>query len=402
MIVEDFYTGERQECSPGFVTNDFEVDASFGKYLYDTGGNNLGYGYDPPLSQEIYPGYYGYNTCGPVGLGSGNYSSYGNPNPVFSIMGGQKNQQQQTYPSYNTYRINPVGWSGEFMPSFDMDKRIEDLKRKYWEKEQEASLNNNYYNMYTNYYGTPFYSYNYGYTSVMGEINREIDKIKDEARENRRIFETKLSKLAFKFAGVDISDEDIEEMHTGKTVQVEEKRAYQMYQDTMFDNLVPFDNSAMYREMHQRISDEYHSIIPEDSDMQTAFENHALLHYKYEMEEEEHRRRNYGVLYDSNSYKSLIKLKVAERKNSKYNNSSSTTAYQAINNFPTLKESVHLEDDGTLNITCNFGSRAGEVYSVHNSQEAEYEKDRERFQGFLDAIPNSIYLNNNIGGVASG
>ena len=63
-----------------------------------------------------------------------------------------------------------------------------------------------------------------------------------------------------------------------------------------------------------------------------------------------------------------------------------------LSGFPTLAESAKLTEDGTLNITCNFGSRAGQVYSVHNSEEAGYEQDRQRFQQFIDSIPHSIYL----------
>ena len=60
-----------------------------------------------------------------------------------------------------------------------------------------------------------------------------------------------------------------------------------------------------------------------------------------------------------------------------------------LSQFPTLASNARLADDGSLHITCNFGSHNGEVLAVHNSQEAEYEKDRERFNQFLASIPDA-------------
>ena len=125
-------------------------------------------------------------------------------------------------------------------------------------------------------------------------------------------------------------------------------------------------------------------------------------------------------MYDDNSYKYYVKAKAAERYAKKngiqinnmaqqpqqpYANNVQDLKQEVINSMPTLSQSATLCDDGTLNITCNFGSKAGQVYSVHNSQEAEYEEDRARFKAFVDSIPGSIYLNNpnpNSGGGESG
>ena len=67
-------------------------------------------------------------------------------------------------------------------------------------------------------------------------------------------------------------------------------------------------------------------------------------------------------------------------------------------NYLLLNENASIAEDGSLHITCNFGSHAGETYSVHNSQEAEYEQKRERFGSFIDSIPGAIYQNNHGGG----
>ena len=69
-----------------------------------------------------------------------------------------------------------------------------------------------------------------------------------------------------------------------------------------------------------------------------------------------------------------------------------------VNSSPVLSQSANIADDGTLNISlnipCNVGSHAGEVYTVHNQNEAEYQEKRERFGRFLDSIPGNIYLDN--------
>ena len=68
-----------------------------------------------------------------------------------------------------------------------------------------------------------------------------------------------------------------------------------------------------------------------------------------------------------------------------------------VNSSSVLSQSASLADDGTLNISlnipCNVGSHAGEVYTV-NQNEAEYQERRERFGRFLDSIPGNIYLDN--------
>ena len=124
------------------------------------------------------------------------------------------------------------------------------------------------------------------------------------------------------------------------------------------------------------------------------------------MEDEAHRRRSrVKDQYDSNSYKYLIK-KSAMEKYAKEKGiimpslggqllNPDQAKQDALNQFPTLSQSVKLADDGTLNVTCNFGSNMGKTYTVVNSNESNYEEKRERFSRFLSSIPGSIYRNNN-------
>ena len=89
------------------------------------------------------------------------------------------------------------------------------------------------------------------------------------------------------------------------------------------------------------------------------------------------------------------------------NNGGSTTPISKMPTFgfnpanyvagnPVLSQAANLADDGTLNVSislpANVGSHKGEIYTVNNSQEAEYNEKRERFGRFLDSIPGNIYL----------
>lgn len=420
MKKEDMYGGESLEL--GSPPNEQYAsyseaisNAGFGKYLYDPAQRlmsqpvNLfpgGYGY----STHPNPGPQQYYTSPPIGLGSNPYmggqmySPY-RPNPVFQ----QPFYQQQ--PQEITYFIKPVNFSGnEFLPSDNYEDEIEKLKLKYWMEEQEnAAKNTNgystnqYYGYGTNYYGVPYYN-PWQYNSVNSEIQQKITELENEARENRIQMNMNLSRLAHNIAGDgEIDESALDEVYRGKTVQSPTGMTTQdVYDNMRFNSMIPFDNSQFYRDHNMAVSREHNMIIPKDSDMQHCFSSFGELHAKYDMEEEQHRRRNGASLYNSNNdaFKYFVRSKAAERYGRTNNPVMSNGFNPGMNQFPTLQQSATLLDDGTLNITCNFGSKKGQTYSVHNSQEAEYEKDRLKFQGFIDSIPGSIYLNNpNKGGV---
>ena len=437
---EDFFTGEPvEDGSPPFSQNYISENeaiqnASFGKYDYDPGNRIM----SQPVN--VFPGGYGYSTSPngyngyypnqpQVGLGANPYQ-YGYYNPQSSYY---YQQTQQQTPQEITFYVQPVNFSGEYLPSMGFEEEIEQMKRDYWtrslEKSAEDSVNRQqqnfgYYGGYyngNNYYGTPFYN-PYQYNSLDSEISRRAQEMEDEARENRKRFNLNIARLAHNIAGDTYNDDELVERYEGKTVSAPYgfTNYSDMYEYNRFSNLVPFDNSQYYREFNASVSREYNSIIPENSSMNDCFENMGILNAHYELEEEKHRRRNGTLLYDDNSYKYYVKAKAAERYAEKngiqinnmaqqpqqpYANNVQDLKQEVINSMPTLSQSATLCDDGTLNITCNFGSKAGQVYSVHNSQEAEYEEDRARFKAFVDSIPGSIYLNNpnpNSGGGESG
>ena len=445
MIHEDFYTGEPVNSgSPANFpdTNIIntgpgaEVEAanmaSFGKYDYDpsmrqmtmpvqlTGGfggtfnpyPNMGIGAPPPPQ----PGY-GYNP----------YGYYYNPQPTYNYYrpyGQVPFPQQQYYQQPQqptTYQIPGVNISGEYLPPANYEKIISEMQMEYFSRQQDLEAKQEvdrqssvygYGNMYGyNYYGIPYYN-PYQYSSLNNEFQSRIRAIQEEARENRLNFNLHISRLAHNFAGHDISDDDIKERYTGKVVDI--PQAYiqppeEYMEQVRFRNMVPFDNSQLYRDHRAQIQREYSSIIPPDSDLKETFDKMGIIAANWEMEEEMHRRKNAGVLYNStdNSYKYFVRQKAAERYAKEKGmvpnvpaplSGFSTNAFQQsyVSSNPVLSKVANLADDGTLNVSlnipCNVGSHKGENYTVHNSQEAEYEQKKERFGRFLASEPGNSYL----------
>ena len=100
--------------------------------------------------------------------------------------------------------IKSVSNNGEFLPPADLQDRIDQLERDYWNKtidneakrsvETSSNIYNNPYGYNMNYYGYSTYGSGYFYNPVDQEIAKEIDKIKEEARENRRKLNIQISK----------------------------------------------------------------------------------------------------------------------------------------------------------------------------------------------------------------
>ena len=448
MIQQDFYTGEPVNSgSPNNLQNSNIINtglsaeseaanmASFGKYDYDpsmrqasavmpvqlSGGfggvfnpyypNSRGIGAPPP------PQYYGYN-----------YGGYYNPQPTYNNYRPYKTYPYGLPPQYQyqqpqqptTYHIPGVNFFGEYLPPADYEQRITEMQMEYFSRQQELEAKQEvdkqgsvygYGNMYGyNYYGIPYYN-PYQYNALNNEFQSKIKAMQDEARENRLKFNLNISRLAHNFSGHNISDEDLKERYIGKTVDI--PQAYiqppeEYMEQVRFRNMVPFDNSQLYRDHRAQIQREYNSVISKDANLKEAFDGMGIIASNWEMEEEMHRRKNAGVLYNSgdNSYKYFVRQKAAERYAQEkgivpmgmqlpaFNSQAVQQNY--VTNNPVLSKVANLADDGTLNVSlnipCNVGSHKGENYTVHNSQEAEYEQKKERFGRFLASEQGNSYL----------
>lgn len=441
MRQEDFYSGEPviTGSPPLFAQNEGMIIntsqntdseaasmASFGKYDYDPGSRVA------MVPVSIYPGAQGYNPQPTYGIGApppqygygygGYYTPYGNPQPTYRnyqqpMWGYPQQQQQPQIPK--TVHIPGININGEYMPPSDYQERIDSMEMEYFSKrmDQEAkqsvdrqtSVYGGGYGYGYNYYGMPYFN-PYQYNALNNEFSQRIEQMKDEARENRMQFNLQIARLAHNFSGQTISEEDLRERYVGRDVDV--PQVYQItpeeyWEQSRFIAMVPFDNSQAYRDHRAMVQREFNKIIPADANLVDTFKGMGIIYANWEMEEEMHRRKNAGLLYNTsdNSYKYFVRRKAQERyarekgvilpgSTSQFTDQQVKAAYVAQS--PILSQSAQLADDGTLNVSinlpCNVGSRKGENYTVYNSQESEYEQKRERFGRFLDSIPGNIYL----------
>ena len=438
MVHEDFYSGEPVE-ETGSSNFAFPVA---GKNIIDTGAsseveaaNAAGFGkamydYDPAQRAAaiqtapvpLVGGYSGqFNPYQPNygrGIGApppwvGGYSPYGNPQPSY---GYYRPPQQQRPEMPTSVRINPLNMFGEFLPNADWEEQVAKMQMEYFTRQQDidakqmAERSNSVYGYGGygyNYYGIPYVN-PYQYNSLNNEFMSRIEQMRNDARQARVDFSMNLSRLAHNFSREEnISDAEIRERYTGKTVEIPAGYVPEVYYEQYrFAQMQPFDNSQMYRDYYASLTREYNEIIPPDSDLKTTFALMGIIDAKWQMEEEQHRRKDATGLYNSGStYKYYVRQKARERYMKNNGTSGVPAAMMPTFGFnpanyvagnPVLSKATTLADDGTLNVSislpANVGSHKGEVYTVNNSQEAQYNEKRERFGRFLDSIPGNIYL----------
>lgn len=417
MIQEDFYSGEPVDWVPQNFSSEHEAAnmAEFGRSKYDYGSGTRSFTTNQP--------YYGQQ----VGIGAPyyqqtQYSPYGNPMPMYR--GQQFQQMPQQIASYHIPGYNPGG--SEFLPTTGYETKVENLEFEYWQAKQNVDVQTEMdmqqsvygYGMMNgyNYYGVPYYN-PYKYNSLDNEYRLKLDKIKEEAKENRKNFNKNLLKLAHNIVGTNITDEEIEKHCEGYDVEISQEvygNAQEMYSQARIANMVPFDNSGYYKKARADHLKEVREILPENANMEETFKNLGILAAKYEMDEEMHRRRDLSGNYSSenNAYKYYVKRKARERYAAEHNmilddnnvmhpnqtQFATTFGNQILNGLPTLSQNATIADDGTLNVSLslpvNVGSHKGEVYTINNQNEAEYERKRQQFGKFLDTIKSDIYLDN--------
>lgn len=381
MIREEVFNGEAvQTASPIISEQEATFNAGFARYDYDPGARAMRFDQfmNPPTS----------------GIGM---PSPGMGNPLL--------QQTQYFPNQETIRsfVKPCNYSGEYLPPIGWEdkvsKMITDYIEKYDEQEMQTSQSGyNYYGM-SNYYGTPYYSPYNNYNPITTQLTKEMEEMKNEARENRIEFNKMLSRTAHKFSKEDeIPEQELDDRYRGKYIDTPgfvgmsyEDLAHQ----DMLARLQPTSNAEMYAAHQQAVSDQFHKIIPESAGMMETFSKTGLVKAEYDLEDEYHRRNNASNLYNSNdgTYRCFVKAKAAERYKQNQNQQGIPQQNPIVpgNMFPTLQQCSREMEDGTISISIpyNVGSHKGEIY---NSQESEYEATRQRFNRFYSSIPGAFSL----------
>lgn len=421
----DFYSGEPSfDGSPPITQDEAMIAAaqmqSINSYVSQQKQSNNNYSYDPLTRQALQfqgqnNGYFNPYQQQPYhqGIGYPAAPSYYNPN--FQQQQFYNQYQQQSIlqqPTSRTISIPGYNPSGEFLFSNEDLEKLEQMKLDYIRRRREIEVKNQAeQNTGYNYYGSPFYTGTYFKIRELDqEFYQKIEEIEQEARERRKQFNLRMGRLAHKAAHEKMSEETLLERYNGREITIEAPEI-QNFQETYGEayklaNLVEIDTTIPYVNAFNQIREQHAKYVDPNADAKHAFENYGLLEYEYEEEKRTHEMRNLGNNYSSSSYSRLMKQKILERETGYKQQQveefinppeQGFIGYPLNPNmaqFPTLAKNAHLADDGTLHITCNFGSHNGEVLAVHNSQEAEYEKDRERFNAFLASIPDA----NSLGG----
>ena len=435
MITENFYTGEPVITgSPSTVDLDTQEAAnmaSFGAYTYDPnmrrqtvspititpGGDNYYSNiyhqnqqqYQPQISPygNPMPTYDMYRPQGGIGMGNPVLQPGYNPYGYY-----QPQVQQPQIPSH--YTIKGIGISGEYMPPADFEDRINKLETEYImdsidnEAKNNIQRENSVYSNGSFYGGMSYYGYYNPYSYMFYNnpptqtLSKEIDSLKQEPRENRIAFDLHISKLAHNYVGDGLTDEEIKDRYTDKTIEMPQYMAediQEQYQFQRMANMVPVDTSIAYRNYDASVTAEHDSIIPPDSNMKETFEKMGFLWDKWEMEEEMHRRKDLSGGNNDGSYRYFIRKKAEERYREKYNVEKKIQRFENIANAfgptnegkqnflntycPTLSQNAKLADDGTLEVSFRLPSEQEEI----NKQEAEYQARRERFVQFVNSVP---------------
>ena len=386
----DFFTGETplEDVSPP-VSHEEAMVAQIRNYNYGGPPVNIGgvgynnYGYTGPPYQGI--GYnYGYYQ--PPDYTYPGYNPYTpQPNPAFG-MGNQYIQAKDV--TVNIPAYNP--WGSEYLLPANFEKEVFELQWKYWVEQQQhqaaAQIRQPVYGQ-PNYYGWSNYSTPYMYNNTGNQYIEKIKEIKDKARQERIDLNVELSRLAHNYLGQEFDEDKIRELYTGKTVTIPGITNIDIYDDNRLRNLIPFDNSQAYREHDAKVSAEFRKRVSPDADMNTCFENLAMVNYDYEMEDELHRRRrDLKSSYDSNTYKTLIRQKVFDEMDPSTQVRDMKTNLLGSGMFPTLSQNARLADDGTLKITYSYNQNQ----PIMNMNESQYQQEKARFNAFLNSIPDSI------------
>ena len=405
----DYYSGQPLYTYPPQPMSEAEQMASFGKYGYSSQPvQQQNYAYQP--QQGIGMGQAGYNQYGQSQMNPNSfYSRYYQPNPVFSMNGGgpgyqQQYAQQQPPVAQNvTYNIAPKcpwGNIGYINPDLYEDEYLKILWDAWWKEQTDAIENDNKgglgYGFNNNFYGNGYYN-NYMSSHQRAALD-QINQMNEEIREDKISFYNNISKLAHNHLGLEYDEIKMKEtMFTGTTVTVPGMTSVDIYQNNRLHNLVPFDNSEMYRRADAEVSAQFYKHIDPHSNMNQFLDNLALWEFDCAMEEEKHRRnRELGLNYDHSAYRAMVREKAREMKIEHKIEEAEKQIRDLRDHIlesglvPTLAKSAKMED-GVLKINYNFDPN--EVYTEENMTtinqiESQYGGERNRFLSFLNALHN--------------
>jgi hypothetical protein len=268
------------------------------------------------------------------------------------------------------------------------------------------------------------------YQRFRSSIEDDLENIKASAREARKRFDIHIAKIRHHYLNDGVTDEQIEEMYSGKYVPVEQNVTTNCTKQNRIQeqlmNLVPYDPTESIRLADLEVQRHIQSILPPDTTLEEFGPRAAMLYSTWELEELYERRRSFRNDYDPVTYRRILKEKIMEkeankrgfslmrseepdvitkikdqieeiqsvRTSSTMSNDEKTRIMKNIlmeNNFPLLSNCVSFDENGQMVVKANIGNAKGFEY-VANENESYYANKRASFAGFLDSIPRSEEL----------
>lgn len=438
---EEYYRNMRNQLyGQGYTgpTNPYNIE--FSNYMnpptgYNPGGlrGNLmymqpqqpfmGYGQQPTTNMSMQQG----------GMFTGNTPGYVG-NPAFQIINNMRGAGQYPYPmyGYNPYMANfqlqfqdrvvhvpgynPSGDS-VLLESDTIDKldqlqvdMMYDQQAAIAKREQRTQGYFNYNNPYGyyNYYGMPYYSQSYD-QGVIYKYQQKVNELKQEAVDRRLEFNKNLSKMVHSYLDDGVTDEQIDKIYGGYTYTIPGATLERYSEQSRLSRMVPIDTASAYRAYDRQVSDLHDMIAPPGKGMNEFLNDCGFLKSMYNLDEEQHRRRDNKQYYDQDIYhacmrKFALKNNIDDSKVDYTPRSKMEIMNQILGKDQVAdmeRRGIHIDNNGTMNISASEEMKRRldpQYYTGQNPPERVMTNELENDYNYKrNAFFNSIKRNDMIG-----
>jgi hypothetical protein len=341
-----------------------------------------------PMNQPVYPQ--------PMG---GGYMGPGVGNPAFAYM--QQNQMnpygyqygapQQMQFQYEDKVVNVPGFNtgSDVMLTADAQDICDRMQVDMMVDQEEAIAKRmshfqgyfNYNQYGYNYYGTPYVNM-YEDQSVTARYRQKISDMRQEAVQRRMKFNKNLSKLVHNYLNDGTTDDEINKVYDGYSYTIPGAKIKSDQEQARMDRLVPVSNQNAYVNHFNEVKQMMDNIVNPKGNMQDFLHDQGMFQIYINLEEELHRRRDDGRLYNKDAYKVFLRRAIRERQGLPPDPKENIPMGAA---FPTLNECGRIMEDGTLSISApswirsNNGSGIMNGIETKDSLEQHFEENRHRF-----------------------
>ena len=227
-------------------------------------------------------------------------------------------QQQAQQTQDRTIHVPGCAMSTNPLVTVQDIERVKELYNLMLDEQDEIANTPEQYNPYQyNYYGGA--SSFWRMRDSVQKFDRQVQEILNKAQERRLDWSKKMSRIAHHFLDDGVTEEDIDRMYDGYTYTVpastvQDDQMYSMFYMAHESGMEVDPTNNPYYAHSLEVNYIYEQLCPPDSDMNTFFGRLKLVDMFYEYTAETSRRRNGQRMFNSNSYRSLIRKAIKDRK----------------------------------------------------------------------------------------